>query len=414
MVDVTIVAVSRTQHGEQVCVSGSGEALGAWALERAVAMTTDEATFPVWSARVAVPAGQAFEFKLLVRPHPTHRAMYALAGDPLFLRWEPPLVGNRLVDGASVRGRALRIECAEWGNVAATRVHVTLDDLLSPASLDRFHRLGYAVFQAAVPPPLVDALRRECAQSQPSSVHLFEDGCIVQPPASQLDGLWRRDPTLRRIYVELARALLGEHSVYLLNEQFVVKMPHLPHTATEFAYHQDQQYLELPPGAPRVLYVSLWTALTDMSEENGTLIVLPYVPGSNDDAAVAAAAASAAAAADADAESSDASEDVMPKRARVAPVEAPFDRIHREAAARYGCDTPPRGDESEGGEFDERETPLLVQAGDIVAMSSLIWHRSNANVSDQTRIAFMPQFSAQPVRLASGITLGVDLTDCDA
>ena len=401
---MTIVVVSRTQHGEQVCVCGSIDALGAWSVDHAVAMATDEASFPVWQARVAVPAGVPFEFKLFVRPHPSHRSFHG--NSPRFTRWEPPLVGNRHV--AALRGRQVRVDCGDWGLVEQTSVHVLLDDdALSSADLvERFHRNGYVVFPRALSRLHVEALRRECAQSTPRSVHLFADGCIVQPPTSLLDGVWRRDPVLRRIYIELARALLGDDTVYLLNEQFIVKMPHLPHAATEFAYHQDQQYLELPPGAPLVPYLSFWTALTDMSEENGTVIVLPYVPGGLRGAGADAASSSR----DDAAESSDASEDVVPKRARKAPSESPFVRIHCEAASRYGAEAPPRADDSEGGFLDDAEVPLLVSAGDVVAMSSLLWHRSDANISDQIRIVYMPQFAAAPVRLANGVQLGIDVT----
>jgi ectoine hydroxylase-related dioxygenase (phytanoyl-CoA dioxygenase family) len=99
------------------------------------------------------------------------------------------------------------------------------------------------------------------------------------------------------------------------------------------------------------------------------------------------------------------------KRARIAPG-ARFERLHRDAASRYGSDAPPLDDASEGGELDERERAMLVKAGDVVAMSSLIWHRSNANISDQTRMAFMPQFTSMPIMMRDGAMLGIDCS-CD-
>jgi ectoine hydroxylase-related dioxygenase (phytanoyl-CoA dioxygenase family) len=44
------------------------------------------------------------------------------------------------------------------------------------------------------------------------------------------------------------------------------------------------------------------------------------------------------------------------------------------------------------------ELPVLMDKGSIAILSSVVYHRSGANISDEPRRAYMPQFSWGPVR----------------
>ena len=71
----------------------------------------------------------------------------------------------------------------------------------------------------------------------------------------------------------LCRATIGD-TAYLHNEQFVVKMMD---KMTSFAWHQDSGYSIYNGGAtPHEPYLTCWIALDDMSEDNGTISILPF------------------------------------------------------------------------------------------------------------------------------------------
>ncbi|KAJ2760562.1 hypothetical protein H4S06_001660 [Coemansia sp. BCRC 34490] len=68
-----------------------------------------------------------------------------------------------------------------------------------------------------------------------------------------------------------ASPLAAADTVYLLNEQYIVKPPRTP---TEFAWHQDVVYLGAEERSRAV--VSVWTPLDDVAVGNGTVWVDPF------------------------------------------------------------------------------------------------------------------------------------------
>src|SRR5690349_9060332 len=70
------------------------------------------------------------------------------------------------------------------------------------------------------------------------------------------------------LMADINRATLGDES-YLFLDQYVVKAPE---KGLKFSWHQDSGYL----GYEHRPYLTCWCALDDMSEENGTIYVLPY------------------------------------------------------------------------------------------------------------------------------------------
>jgi ectoine hydroxylase-related dioxygenase (phytanoyl-CoA dioxygenase family) len=72
---------------------------------------------------------------------------------------------------------------------------------------------------------------------------------------------------------DICRATIGP-DVYMAWEQYVVKAAE---AGLKFAWHQDSAYAwELGADPTVVKGLSCWCALDDMTEENGTVYILPY------------------------------------------------------------------------------------------------------------------------------------------
>lgn len=121
-------------------------------------------------------------------------------------------------------------------------------------------------------------------------------------------------------------------------DQYVVKAAE---QGIKFSWHQDSGYLEFNHKP----YVTVWAAVDDMTLENGTAFVLPFSK--------------------------------CGIRSRVEHIRDP--------------DT---GDKV--GYFgSEPGVPAIVPAGSIVVFSSLTFHRSGANTTDNLRRAYVTQYSAE-------------------
>ena len=75
------------------------------------------------------------------------------------------------------------------------------------------------------------------------------------------------------VMADVCRATLGDEA-QLFNEQWVVKGPD---KGMKFAWHQDSGYVTArDPQAKHRPYLTVWTALDDVDESNGTVYVLPH------------------------------------------------------------------------------------------------------------------------------------------
>jgi len=138
--------------------------------------------------------------------------------------------------------------------------------------------------------------------------------------------------------------------LYLLNEQYILKPPHSDDSA--FPYHQDSEYLP----CPNIPYVSCWVSLNEMKENNGTLYIIPY-------------------------------------RSTTISDECPLScerwlQWHESQAIHY-----PKKADLHYNIDNSSAFPILVPAGSIVLLSSLVLHRSSPNHTGQWRCAWMPQYS---------------------
>ena len=125
-----------------------------------------------------------------------------------------------------------------------------------------------------------------------------------------------------------------EECVYLFNDQYIVKPPHVDGVA--FSWHRDGQYetWKTPEKSVALPYLSAWVALDDVSEENGTL------------------------------------------------------RFKKNEKERFGPDFDVASIRDE-----DDDIIATMNAGSIVFFMSDVLHASGKNMSDETRRAWMPQYS---------------------
>lgn len=141
------------------------------------------------------------------------------------------------------------------------------------------------------------------------------------------------------LMAEICKATIGE-TAYLFYDQYVVKAAE---EGMKFSWHQDGGYL----GFPHRPYVTVWTAVDEMTLDNGTVHVLP------------------------------------------------FSTVGIRSLVEHIRD-PKTGDKV--GYFGrERGVPAVVPAGSIVVMSSLSFHSSGPNTTGKLRRAYVTQYSPEPI-----------------
>jgi ectoine hydroxylase-related dioxygenase (phytanoyl-CoA dioxygenase family) len=231
---------------------------------------------------------------------------------------------------------------------------------ITESHVRRFDEDGFFVLEGAIDGAPLDMLRREAdmavlveeerIRKQAADVehitHLGRRYFVIQRSRTRLDlrgFLWSP------LMLDLCARLVGPDA-YLFTELFVCKHQGLQ---TSFGWHQDHGYVDyfgFGHGPPNV---SVWTALDDMTEANGTLRVLPFSRGGT--------------------------------RATAQHRPAPDGS---DIVADFG---------GGAGEL------LEMGAGSVVVMSGLLPHASGPNTTGAARRAHLVQYSRQPI-LIDGIT----------
>ena len=142
-----------------------------------------------------------------------------------------------------------------------------------------------------------------------------------------------------KLMEEICRQTLGDNA-YLFYDQYVVKAAE---QGISFSWHQDSGYL----GFPHEPYITCWAAVDDMTVDNGTAWILPYSQSE-------------------------------PKGL----VEHVRDPVTGDKAGYFG---------------DEKGIPVVVPKGSVAVFSSLTFHRSGPNRTDNMRRAYVTQYSSRPV-----------------
>jgi ectoine hydroxylase-related dioxygenase (phytanoyl-CoA dioxygenase family) len=224
--------------------------------------------------------------------------------------------------------------------------------LISQEQLDQFHQDGYFILERVIPDPVLEGLRAECQRYIEKFDALMEAKGVKQWDINTykkryfISNRGNESPIITSflfsdLMAEVTQTTLGE-TVYLFNEQYVVKAADRD---TRFGWHQDSGYI----GHYHTPYLSCWCSLDDMTEENGTISVLPY------------------------------------KRAGMKPDDL-FEHIVEEGTNdRVG--------------YHGADAGILVEvpAGSMVVFSSRTFHRSGANTTQKMRRSYLAQYTKEPI-----------------
>jgi ectoine hydroxylase-related dioxygenase (phytanoyl-CoA dioxygenase family) len=224
----------------------------------------------------------------------------------------------------------------------------------------RYKEDGFFILERAVRGEELDMLRREAdmaiaaeedrirnnARDVEHITHAGRRYFVIQRSRTRMD---LRAFVFGPRMTDLCARLVGPDA-YLFTELFVCKRQG---SETAFGWHQDHGYVDHFGFGHYTPNVTVWTALDDMSEENGTLRVLPFSRGG-----------------------------------------AP--RIVKHHQVPGGTDIV--------ADFGGGEGELLpMPAGSVVVMSGLLAHASGPNTTSTTRRAHLIQYSRQPI-LIDGTT----------
>lgn len=215
---------------------------------------------------------------------------------------------------------------------------------------------GYFILERVIPDYFLEILRGECQSFiDRMDARMDEEGSDVlginhRNKRYFIANCFREQPILREflfspLMADICRATIGNNA-YLFWEQYVVKGAE---TGMKFSWHQDSGYVSYPDHLP---YLTCWCALDDMSEENGTVRVMPF--------------------------------------SQVG-IRSWVKHIKEE------------GTNDLVGYFgDEPGVPVIVPAGSIAVFTSVNFHCSGPNQTNKLRQAYLAQYSAEPLLKADG------------
>jgi len=225
----------------------------------------------------------------------------------------------------------------------------------------QYHQEGYMILERVIPDDLLQMLREECsyfigyADAELDMQGQSTIGISHRGRRYFIGNKYRLSPRLWRflfsdVMAEVCRAALGDE-VYLFNEQWVVKGAE---QGMPFSWHQDSGYVKHgDPQTTHKPYLTCWCTLDDVTEENGTVYVLPH--------------------------------------SRAGTRDTIFD--HEPQA---------KTNDLVGYTGDDPGDPVIAPAGSIVAFSSYLFHRSGANTTPNMRRIYLGQYSATPILKPDG------------
>ena len=220
----------------------------------------------------------------------------------------------------------------------------------------QYQEEGYAILERIIPDEHLQALRDEC-QRFIDEMHAEMDrertdtlGISHRKKRYFVAHVAARSPRAHAfvfsdLMADICRATIGDEA-YLYWDQYVVKAGEV---GMKFSWHQDSAFNSTARHRP---YVSIWCALDDMTEANGTTYMLPY------------------------------------SRAGTRELIAHTKEEGTNDLIGYRGDDP--------GEI------VRVPAGSIALFSSFTLHRSGVNATDKMRRVYLVQFSPEIIRKADG------------
>ena len=230
-----------------------------------------------------------------------------------------------------------------------------MSTIISKEQIQQFENNGFCVVKNVIPQGLITKLRNECQrfikekddEMDSKGVEVDE---INHKGKRYFIALRYKDSKIMQELIfgkqmeEITRKILGEN-VYLFLEQFVVKAAD---KGMKFSWHQDSGYLSFDHKP----YLSCWCPLDDVTEENGTVYMLPY---------------------------------------KEAGTKNRIEHVLQE------------GTNDMVGYFGENPgVPVIAKAGDIALFSSTCFHRSGSNNTNKSRRVLLIQYSSEPILQKNG------------
>ena len=229
-----------------------------------------------------------------------------------------------------------------------------MQSLVTAEHVRQFTEDGFFLLRDVVPPNDLVLLREECdrfvAEREQEMDRLGVDNIDLDHRGRRyFVHAYDRSAVVRRFLFSglmrnIAQTVLGD-TVYLFNEQYVVKAAE---QGMSLSWHQDSGYLE----SGHRPYLTCWITLDDVTEQNGTVYLLPY--------------------------------------SRAATREA-VPHVRDEQTG-----------DMVGYSGDDPGDPVIAPAGSIACFASTVLHRSGANTTERFRRVYLAQYSAEPILDAEG------------
>lgn len=222
--------------------------------------------------------------------------------------------------------------------------------MITDSHRQQYRNEGYFILERVIPEEhlqilrdscdlLIDLMHQEMDRLGTDHIHISHRGkrYHIAKKYEQAPGL--SDYVFSDLMAEVCRATIGENA-WLFYDQYVVKAAE---QGIRFSWHQDSGYL----GFFHRPYVTVWAAVDEMTEENGTAFILPF---------------------------------------STIGIRTLVEHIRDEST----------GDKI--GYFGtEKGIPAVVPAGSLIVFSSVSFHCSGANTTDRMRRAYVTQYSAEPI-----------------
>lgn len=236
-----------------------------------------------------------------------------------------------------------------------TTISNTYSPTITAEMRQQYHEEGFFVLERALPEAHLELLRCvagdavEVMNARMDAAGTDRIGINLRGRRYFTDMLSHERTELRKVLfsellADICRATIGEDA-YLFWEQYVLKGAD---PDTKFAWHQDSGYVH----EDHLPYVTVWIALDDITEANGSVYLLPF------------------------------SRSGIRSYIKHVKNEQTNDEI-----CYFGNDP---GD------------PVIVPAGSVVVFSSVTIHRSGPNLSDKMRRVYIAQYSPEVIMKKDG------------
>lgn len=223
--------------------------------------------------------------------------------------------------------------------------------VVSATQRQQFEQEGYFVLESVLDEATLTLLREECQvaldrkHAEMDASGESSQGITHRGQRYFISHCYKQQPRLRpflcsELMAAICQATLGDDA-YLFWEQYVVK----GRQGMKFSWHQDSGYVGDPD---HKRYLTCWIALDDVSEENGTVYVLP------------------------------------------------FSQVGIRTWVKHEQD--PETNDKVGYFGDLKGVPIVCPAGSIAVFTSYNFHSSGPNTTDDLRRVYLAQYSCEPIQ----------------